>query len=363
MMPEVLETTLPFSQSKTRFETWLSKKLEADLVASDLAQKNELLRESPFVFLRGTYWRWAETILHVCPELANAPQVLAVGDIHLENFGTWRDADGRLVWGVNDFDEAAEMPYVIDLVRLATSIALAEDTRRGLLADACAAILKGYTAGLDDPRPIILDGEWQWLREMVVVPEDRRQKFWKNIDARVHEKSPPHFRDALAKAMPSGVAEFDTARRIAGTGSLGRPRWVAVADWQGGPVIREAKSVLTSAWSLAHENGDAPSRCAEAAGGRFRAQDPWYSLTNNIVVRRLSPNNRKVEVEKRAGFLLSRDMHEVMGRELANVHLGASANAGKILDDLSRRKRKWLINAAEHAAQSVTDDYRVCKKI
>ena len=29
----------------------------------------------------------------------DAPQVLSVGDLHLENFGTWRDADGRLVWG------------------------------------------------------------------------------------------------------------------------------------------------------------------------------------------------------------------------------------------------------------------------
>ena len=68
------------------------------------------------------------TILNVCPDLANAPSVLAVGDIHLENFGTWRDAEGRLVWGVNDYDEAAEMPYILDLVRLAVS-ALASSKR------------------------------------------------------------------------------------------------------------------------------------------------------------------------------------------------------------------------------------------
>ena len=64
------------------------------------------MAKGAFQFLRATYWRWAETIHDVCPELADAPQVLAVGDIHLENFGTWRDVDGRLVWGVNDFDEA-----------------------------------------------------------------------------------------------------------------------------------------------------------------------------------------------------------------------------------------------------------------
>src|SRR5260370_32652719 len=49
-------------------------------------------------------------------------EVLAVGDLHVENFGTWRDAEGRLTWGVNDFDEAYPLPYTIDLARLATSV-------------------------------------------------------------------------------------------------------------------------------------------------------------------------------------------------------------------------------------------------
>ena len=94
-------------------------------VATDLAAKSDAMRASGFVFLRATYWRWAEIIPEICPDLTSAPQVLAVGDIHLENYGTWRDRDGRLIWGVNDFDEAAEMPYALDLVRLSTSAALA----------------------------------------------------------------------------------------------------------------------------------------------------------------------------------------------------------------------------------------------
>ncbi|MEJ0078689.1 MAG: DUF2252 family protein [Alphaproteobacteria bacterium] len=53
----------------------------------------------PFQFLRATYWRWAETIFKICPDLKRAPHVLAVGDLHVENYGTWRDAEGRLVWG------------------------------------------------------------------------------------------------------------------------------------------------------------------------------------------------------------------------------------------------------------------------
>jgi uncharacterized protein (DUF2252 family) len=47
--------------------------------------------------------------------------VLGVGDLHVENFGTWRDVEGRLVWGINDFDDANVIPYTGDLVRFAAS--------------------------------------------------------------------------------------------------------------------------------------------------------------------------------------------------------------------------------------------------
>ena len=350
--------------SKSRFESWLHQKLGDELVAVDLAEKNKLLSDSPFVFLRGSYWRWSEMIAEVCPDIMGAPQVLAVGDIHLENFGTWRDAEGRLVWGVNDFDEAAEMPYGIDLVRLATSVALSEDMRKGHLNESCAAILKGYQEGLTKPEPIILERDWQWLREAVVVAEDRRQKFWKKLDTRVVEEVSPRFRNALTAAMPEGATELEIARRFAGTGSLGRPRWAGVANWKGGEIAREAKAVLPSAWAYAHGKADAPSRCADIANGTYRAPDPWYAVNDGIVVRRLSPNNRKVEVEQRADFLLTADMHSVMGRELANIHIGtAGASAAAIGDDIKSRKRKWLVSAAEDAAKAVTAEYKQWKKL
>src|SRR5258707_905496 len=138
-------------ESVRAYESWMRKELGRELVEKDLTRKHEKLGESPFVFLRGTFWRWAETILDICPDLAKAPTTLAVGDIHLENFGTWRDDDGRLVWGVNDFDEAAEMPYVLDLVRLATSGLLARPERAMTSSGICTALLGGYRQGLDAP--------------------------------------------------------------------------------------------------------------------------------------------------------------------------------------------------------------------
>ena len=147
---------IPFAELKTAYEAWLAKQLGDELVATDLAAKSDAMRESAFVFLRATYWRWAEVIPEICPDLMSAPPVLAVGDIHLENYGTWRDREGRLVWGVNDFDEAAEMPYTLDLARLSTSATwhAADEKQRQTQGK---AILKGYADGLAHPGPILLD--------------------------------------------------------------------------------------------------------------------------------------------------------------------------------------------------------------
>src|SRR5262245_63975334 len=166
----------PTTKSTRAYEKWLRAQLGREIVEKDLRKKHQKRAEGSFPFLRATYWRWAETILDLCPELAGAPPVLAVGDIHLENFGTWRDADGRLVWGVNDFDEAAEMPYPLDIVRLAVSAELAgvRGTSPGMI---CKNILKGYVDGLDDPKPYVLDRHNEWLRNIVVVSDAERKSF------------------------------------------------------------------------------------------------------------------------------------------------------------------------------------------
>jgi uncharacterized protein (DUF2252 family) len=55
--------------------------------------------------------------------------VLAVGDLHVENFGTGRAIEGRLVWGISDFDEAATQAHTNDPVRLATIAFLAGEEK------------------------------------------------------------------------------------------------------------------------------------------------------------------------------------------------------------------------------------------
>jgi len=61
-------------------------------------------------FFRATFYRWLQLWPELCADLVKAPPVLGVGDLHIENFGTWRDEEGRLIWGVNDLDEAWPAP-------------------------------------------------------------------------------------------------------------------------------------------------------------------------------------------------------------------------------------------------------------
>ena len=94
--------------STQKYEGWLGDHIP--LIKQDLDAKHQAMHAAVFPFLRATFYRWMQLWPETCPELDAAPEVLSVGDLHVENLGTWRDAEGRLGWGINDFDEAAVLP-------------------------------------------------------------------------------------------------------------------------------------------------------------------------------------------------------------------------------------------------------------
>lgn len=170
---------------------------------------------------------------------------------------------------------------------------------------------------------------------------------------------PPVFLTAIDAGMPESSLSIKTSRRTAGTGSLGRPRWVGVANWRGAPVVREAKSLVGSAWTLAHKGAHRQIRYDDVATGQFRPIDPWHSVRGNIVVRRLSPNNRKLEVDD-GSAVFSTDVLQAMGFDLANVHLG-TASVDELKLELSKRKRGWLVQSSIKAADAVAQDFKQWK--
>jgi hypothetical protein len=158
---------------------------------------------------------------------------LAVGDLHVENYGTWLDAEGRLVWDINDFDEVFPLPYTIDLVRLATSAWLAIELGHLSLvpANACTTILEGYTKGLEDGgEPFVLAEKRPLLREAITSRLRGPTLFWEKFTALPTIRPvPAKVLLMLKQAMPERGLAFRVAHRRAGLGSRGRERFTAIA--------------------------------------------------------------------------------------------------------------------------------------
>jgi hypothetical protein len=181
------------------------------IVKPDLELKHRVMAADSFRFLRATFYRWCQLWPKVCAAEARAPMVLAVGDLHVENFGTWRDIEGRLVWGVNDFDEACPGPYTIDLVRLATSAHFAIALEHLTIGpkDACQSIVEGYQTALRaGGTPVVLGESHHWLRTLAMSELRDPARYWERMDALPTFKGrvPKSAIRALEELMPEKVS-------------------------------------------------------------------------------------------------------------------------------------------------------------
>jgi len=352
-------------QATRDYEAWLGKHIP--ILKADLNAKHQHMASDPFSFFRATFYRWMQLWPEHCQDCGDAPGVLGVGDLHVENYGTWRDTEGRLIWGINDFDEAFPLPYTIDLVRLTTSAWLAIELEDLAIApaDAAVAVLDGYTTGLNaGGLPFVLSEEHRWLRDAVTSKLRDPTIFWEKLSALPPLKRVPEgVLSLLRNALPEKNLAFRVAHRQAGLGSLGRERYVALADWRGGKIAREAKALLASACAWAGlRPSDAHIYYADIVGRSARAADPFLSLKGAWILRRLSPFCSRIEL---SALSRSRDEEKLlwgMGRELANVHLGTRGAAPRILRDLERRKAKWLRRAAEAMTAATLRDWKAWKK-
>jgi uncharacterized protein (DUF2252 family) len=183
------------------------------------------------------------------------------------SFGTWRDAEGRLAWGVNDFDDAYPLPYTNDLVRLAASVKIGIDLGHLSLTlkQGCDAILDGYRISLRAGGcPFVLAEEHTNLRRLGFDAIKPPKQFWQTLQhlpgvARV----PPGLRRVFARALDRRV-EYKIVRREGGLGSLGQRRFVAFARWRGGLIGREAKAVMPSSLAWLSGRVDTGSRITNA---------------------------------------------------------------------------------------------------
>lgn len=343
------------------YEAWLGKRIK--LLPADLKRKHAAMSQDVFPFLRATFYRWMQVWPEICPEENRAPKVLAVGDLHVENFGTWRDVEGRLVWGINDFDEAYLLPYTGDLVRLATSahIAIREARLKIGPRDACDAILDGYRRGLKaSGLPIVLAEQHPWLHAMMTGVLRDAQQFWAKMDSLLTYRGrvPKSALRAIERMQPKKGLPSRIVHRIAGLGSLGRERFVAISIFEGAKIAREAKALAPSACVWA-EVGKGSERILyqQIMNRAVRAIDPFVALKGRWIVRRLAPDCSRVELTSMPKERDESKLLRAMGFETANVHLGTPGAIKALIRDLDRRPQHWLHIAAANMAKATTKDW------
>jgi Uncharacterized protein conserved in bacteria (DUF2252) len=352
-------------QATRDFEQWLAERIV--LVRRDLALKHALMATEPFAFFRATFYRWIQRWTEECSDAAKAPAALAIGDLHIENFGTWRDEEGRLIWGVNDLDEVWPAPYTVDLVRLATSayLAISEEHLSLTRREAADAIEEGYRDAIAAGGcAFVLAEEHQWLRLIALSDLRDPVRFWAGM-----QKNPPYLvepapevRKLLEGSFPSPRHKYQLKRRVAGLGSLGHPRILALSSWKSAFIAREAKAIRTSAWAWYKGDSSQELYGPKLVGRALRVQDPCVSFQGHWMVRRLAPDCSRIEL---ASLPKGRDESRLlycMGWETANIHFGSPRAIPKIKRDLRTRHGRWLHKAAKSMFKVTLDDWEEWRK-
>jgi hypothetical protein len=302
------------------YEDWLGGHIPLD--ASELRRKHTEMAAHEYRFLRGSYYVWLVRVAELVPETLDSVRLPVVGDLHVENFGTWRDDDQVRRWGINDFDELACGAVLPDLVRLATSAVLAPHIT---LADkdVCRIVLEAWSGAT--PR-IAVDLEEKGAGHLrALVPEfDDAKRFYRQLASGAPADVP-----AAVAAAAMGVAEKGWAPtwhvHVAGTGSLGHRRVVGVGPASDGKQhAREAKQLGpgTSEWLEATRPGPAWPTADAALFDRVRSAVRGPAAVVRVEgwhVRDLAPDIVRIEL---AGL----DHHDserlltAMARATADVH-------------------------------------------
>ena len=368
-----------------------------------LALKYHALRQSPFAFLRGTCHLFHADL----PDdrlLVDAPRAWACGDLHLENFGTYK-GDNRLVYfDLNDFDEGALAPCTWEILRLLTSILVAAPQfgaepkpARGLAQHCLTAYRQALQAG--KARWIDRDGATGLISDLFDSLKSRKRRDF--VESRTELKGKrrllrtdgkralpvsPGDRDKVLAFMAAFAAEqenpaffspLDVARRIAGTGSLGVERYVILVEGKGGVdghYLLDLKQALPSAL-LPRLQVKQPAWGTEAervvaVQERMQAVSPAFlkavALAGQpFVLKALQPSQDRVDLASpsiKPERLL--EMLASFGRLAAWSQLRASGRQGAATaDDLMvfAADPEWaegLLALAEHCADLVQQQYR-----
>jgi len=228
------------------------KNFNANRLPEMVKLKYEAMSENAFRFFRGTCHVFYEHLTSL--KIPKSPLAWICGDLHLENFGSYK-ADNKLVYfDLNDFDEAMLAPALWEVLRLITSIFIAFDTLDIgedqamnmviLFVKSYSTTLKGGKAISIEPRTAkgivkdflkkaeessyadILEKRTEINGHKVVLSlkHERHLKLDKNLKKELKQ----HICEWIAQSndSPYNYKVKDVVFRLAGTGSIGVKRYL-----------------------------------------------------------------------------------------------------------------------------------------
>lgn len=368
-----------------------------------LKLKYAAMGQNPFVFFRGSchlfYQDWP-----VGSELDQAPLAWICGDLHLENFGSYKGDNRLSYFDMNDFDEALLAPISWELARLLTSILVGAESI-GVNGPEALALCHSF---LDSYRAALKEGKARWVERataegMVKSLLDglRNRTSLDYLDSRsklrggkrtirLDGKRALAASDADYAKVTRFMADFaqqqsnpeffkvlDMARRIAGTGSLGLERYVILVEGHGSPegnllldLKHQPGSALTPyvktgqpRWPSEAERVVSIQRRIQAASPAFLA--PVTIGDRSYALRELLPSQDRLVLSEWNGKL--RRLEKVlatMGRIVAWNNLRSGGRQGSAIADEwidFGQREDWtepLLAYARLYAKRVNEDWK-----
>jgi uncharacterized protein (DUF2252 family) len=372
-----------------------------NLAADRQAEKYKAIQESLLRFYRGTCHLFYDR-LNAIGTPKDKTKAWICGDLHLENFGSFK-GDNRLVYfDVNDFDESILAPLSWEVVRLITAILVSRDFLKYSEKEASSiakSALQNYTAAIIRAKALIMQREAATglMKSFFDQVADRkRQDFISEVTDGMGKKRVMRIdnnrsrkldKDLYKKLMtwlPTGLGSIeklkdlkveDCAFRLAGTGGLGMDRYVILTKERstGKYYLLDMKEAKTSAL-LAHLKVKQPKWKNEAeriVTTQNRMQfyspallSPVHFDNKYFVVKELQPVQDKMDFKLCADkFDHMRDVILSMTDIAAYTHLRGtgrqgSSTADELAELVSRPKwQKEVYDLSQELAKQTVKDY------
>lgn len=366
-----------------------------------LALKYQAMRKDCFTFFRGTNHLFYEDWPRESP-LNNAPLAWVSGDLHLENFGTYKGDNRLCYFDINDFDEALLAPCTWDLARFLCSLLLAAQRLKLDQDDAielCDLCLQTYRHELREckARWIERNTASGMIRDLLRSLKHRsrsdllRERTVKHHGQRLlkvdgKKALPVHPADrrkvetlvgnfAANQADPRFFQVMDIARRIAGTGSLGLERYVVLVRGKKGkkPALLDLKiqpgSALAAYVPVQQPAWNSEAERVVTLQSRGLAIAPAFltaigNQEQSFLIKELMPHQDRLNLENWQGkFKRLQNVIQSMAELIAWQHIRTGGWRGSAIADdwqafgCNNSWQKPLLDYAKHYSQQVGSDW------